>query len=41
MKDLYEKDLPGYRSIGFSPNGKYLGTGEDDGKVRVCFPMPP
>ena len=35
IKDLYEKSLRQYTCLGFSPNSKYLATGENNGKVRV------
>jgi WD40 repeat protein len=43
MKDLYydEKSLPPYMCLGFSPDSKFLATGEADGNVRVRFPIPP
>jgi len=42
MKDLYRKEEPlsPYKCLGFSPNSKFLATGEEDGNVRVRFPIP-
>jgi len=42
MKDLYndENSLSPYRCLDFSPDGKFLATGEADGNIRVRFPIP-
>jgi len=43
MRDLYHDEknlLPGYWCLRFSPDSKFLATGERDGNVRVSFPFP-
>ena len=41
MKNPYhvKKSLPSYTCLAFSPDNKYLATGEEDGIIRVCFPI--
>ena len=40
MRDLYKSgdDKVPYRCLGFSPDGKFLATGQSDGDVKVGFP---
>ena len=40
MKDLYESrddDVPEYSCLGFSADGMFLATGQENGVVKVCF----
>ena len=41
MRNVYDSgddNVPTYRCLGFSPDAKFLATGQSDGDVKVIHP---